>query len=56
MYWFQLRQRITGKVIETGFYMGTMAQAIDREGGFDLFSERGLGSIREDVFVDVCGN
>lgn len=44
------------KVIETGFYVGTKAQAIDWEGGFDLFSERGLESISEEVFLDVCGS
>lgn len=44
------------KVVHKAFYVGTKAQAIDWEGGFDIFSERGVESVSEEVFLDVCGS
>lgn len=34
--------------------MGTKAQALDGKGSFDLFSEKGVKSINEEVFLESC--
>lgn len=42
------------QITETGFYVGTRAQALAGVGAFDLFSERGVASIQDDVFIESC--
>ncbi|UDL04695.1 DUF6843 domain-containing protein [Marinobacter sp. CA1] len=42
------------QITETNFYVGTKAQALDGQGFFDLFSERGVEQIPDEIFLEAC--